>query len=316
MTIAHAPAKIILCGEHAVVYGRPAIAIPVLGVQAQTVVEPGPRGTGIRLVAPAFAVDHILGRGEPPEHGRPLVATVQNTLRHLGMSDAPDLILTVTSDIPPASGMGSGAAVAVSMIRALSLYLGRPLAPADVSALAYQTEVLYHGTPSGIDNTVVAYEQPVYFVRGVPPEPFWPGSALTFVIGHTGVASHTKDVVAWVRARYTDDPGRYGRLFDAIGELVHQARVAIVQGQAETLGDLMNRNHALLQELGVSSPTLDALVQAARMSGAWGAKMSGAGWGGSIVALAGPGQGEMLATALQRAGAAWVGITTIGGSHR
>ena len=311
MTLASAPGKAILLGEHAVVYGRPAIAIPVWEVAAQAEVldDPGaPPGT-VWLEAPAIELAGDLASLDP---AHPLPRIVLDTLHAIGIEQPAALRLRVTSTIPIASGLGSGAAVSVAIARALSQHLGVPLDPSRISALAYAVERIHHGTPSGIDNTVVAYGQPVYFRRGEPPVPFRVGAALSLVLGDTGVPVSTAVAVGGVRERRRLHPETYEARFDAMGALVDKGRDCIEAGQPVELGNLMSRNHALLQEIGVSSPALDALVQAALEAGAWGAKLSGAGLGGTMLALAPPERQEAIRQALLCAGAVQTLATQVG----
>ncbi len=282
MTWAHACGKVILCGEHAVVYGRPAIAIPVTEVQAQAYVEAGPAGQGALVIAPDLD-RRVVVRAAPDDD--PLAHIVRGVLKAIGQGQDPDLTITVTSTIPIARGMGSGTAVSTAIVRALARHFDHWLSSQAISDLVYQTEVLYHGTPSGIDNTVIAFEKPVYFVKGVTREVFWVGRPFLLAVADTGIASPTREVVGDLRRRYQADPTRYEPLFDRIGEIAMAARSAIAQGQTSELGRLMDENHALLQEIGVSCPELDRLVAAARQAGALGAKLSGAGWGGNMIAL-------------------------------
>ena len=181
--------------------------------------------------------------------------------------------------------MGSGAAVSTAIVRALAQHLDRWLSSRAISDLVYRTEILHHGTPSGIDNTVVAFEKPIYFIKDEGWEVFWVGMPFLLAIADTGIESSTKEVVGDLRQRYQSEHVRYDPILDRIGEIGLAARSAIEQGQGETLGQLMNENHMLLQELGVSCPELDCLVAAAREGGALGAKMSGAGWGGNMIAV-------------------------------
>jgi mevalonate kinase len=214
-----------------------------------------------------------------------------------------DLTITVTSTIPIARGLGSGAAVSTAITRAVARHFSTELAADEVSRLVYEVERLHHGTPSGIDNTVIACERPVYFVRGERPETFAAGHTLALVIADTGMASSTKEVVDAVRRAWKQSKDSYEDLFDRIGALVQQARQAIERGDLEQVGRIMDENHRLLQEMGVSSPGLDALVEAARRQGALGAKLSGAGRGGNVIALVSPEEGEDLHQELLSAGA-------------
>ncbi len=305
---ASAPGKVILLGEHAVVYGRPAIAVPLSGLRATVTVEPGEPDTGVIIVARDLGRTLRVRDADPD----PLVVTVRNTLARLGVDAPGDLRLTIASAIPVASGLGSGAAVAVATIRALNAWFAGGLADADVSALAYETEVLHHGTPSGIDNSVVTYERPIVFTRARGAAPFSLGQPLTLAVGDTGIASPTKEAVGDVRRAWQADPARYEALFDAIAETVQAGRAAIEQGDAPALGAAMRRDHALLQELGVSCPALDALVAAAERAGALGAKLAGGGRGGNMIALVTPARADRVAAALQAAGATRVLVSEIG----
>lgn len=313
LTTVYAPGKVILFGEHAVVYGRPAIAVPVTQVRACVTVEDGPLDQGVLIHALDLNLHHRLG--EPVTAGSsayPLEATVRNALQRLGMAGLPDLTLTVSSTVPMASGMGSGAAVATAIVRALTQHLGRALAPQEVSELVYQTEVIHHGTPSGIDNTVIAFEQPVFFVRGEPIETLHVGRPFWLVIGDTGSRSPTKEVVGDVRRAWQAEPARYEALFDRIGAVARRARQAIEQGKGRALGKLMDENQELLQAIGVSSPQLEELVHAARAAGAMGAKLCGAGRGGNMIALAARKDAPAVADAVRRAGAVGIIVSEVG----
>lgn len=307
MVTASAPGKVILFGEHAVVYGRPAIAVPVTQVQATTTVEPALAGRGATILATDLARVVRLSKANP---GHPLASIVRLTLAHFGAPE-PDANITVHSTIPIASGMGSGAAVSASIVRGLARYLGRDVDDATLSSLVYEVEKLYHGTPSGIDNTVVAYQQPVYFVRGAPVRIFTVKRPFTIAVGDTGVRSPTKIAVGDVRKAWEADRARYEALFDRIESIVEQARAAIEGGDVEALGPLMDANHALLREIGVSSDDLDRLVAAARRAGALGAKLVGGGRGGNMIALIDAASQEAVRQALLDAGAKGVMTTKV-----
>ena len=281
MSKATAPGKVILFGEHAVVYGRPAIAAPVSQVRATAVITPSP-DQNIHLIAPDLSL--VMTLDEAGMENPVAAAVRQMASQH----QLPSFTLTVTSQIPIASGMGSGAAITAAIIRALAQHLGVSASNEWVSALTYEVEKLHHGTPSGIDNTVVAYEQPVYFVRQQPQnriEAFRVQRPLSLLIAYTGIRSSTKVVVDDVRRQWQADPARFEALFDSCGQITEQARAAIERGDLGAIGRLMTQNHALLQKMTVSAPELDRLVTAAMQAGALGAKMSGAGRGGNMIAL-------------------------------
>ena len=351
MTQASAPAKLILCGEHAVVYGRPAIAVPLDAIRATARVEAAPPGAGIIFDAPDLGRSWVASQ-QPDEPLSRLVLTLIGQLKFAtenienpdasfnkrpSASSAPsvakDIRITIASAIPIASGMGSGAAIATAIVRALAEYAGASLPPAEIAALVYESERHFHGTPSGIDNTVVAYERAIWFVRAMgggqqtvnveeatvhrPPstvptiEPLKIAAPLTLVVGDTGLRSATRLPVAAVRAGWQADPTRYEALFDQIGAVAQATRAAMATGDLAGLGGLFDANQALLEQIGVSSPELERLVSAAREAGALGAKLSGAGWGGVMFALCRPTDAPHIAAALRAAGAAGAMVTTV-----
>jgi len=307
---ASAPGKAILFGEHAVVYGRPAIAVPVTQVQAHAVVMPDPslqRGEFL-ISAPDVHLDCRIG-DLPAGHG--FRRLFEALAEYYKMDHFPSARLRITSTVPMEAGLGSGAAVSVAVIRAVSAYLGRRLDDSVVSALAYEVEKIYHGNPSGIDNTVITYARPIYFTRGQPFELLYPAEPLFLVIADTGKASSTAEVVGDVRRHWLEEPDAYNIRFDAIGSIVHRARLCIEQGLMQELGSLMDLNQGILQELDVSSPELDNLISAARSAGALGAKLSGAGRGGNMIALVRPSEGSLVAAALENAGAVQIYVSQI-----
>lgn len=307
---ATAPGKIILFGEHAVVYQRPAIAVPVTGVSATATVTRLPDGNPLWIAARDVGIDCPMG-DLPADH--PLALAVTGTLEQTSLDHLPALRLDITSTIPTAAGLGSGAAVSAAIARALSAFSGVPLTDAQVSAVAYRVDQKHHGTPSGIDNTVIAYAQPIWFVRGQGFEQLTVAEPFTVVIGDSGDSSPTGAVVGDLRQRRDADPDYYDPLFNQVGAIATQARAFIEQGPSSGLGPLMTQNHALLQTLDVSSPKLDRLVQAALDAGALGAKMCGGGRGGNMIALVTGKSTEAVADALRAAGAAGTIVTTIRG---
>lgn len=312
MTIASAAGKVILLGEHAVVYGRPAIAVPISDIRATVEVTDLSPGERTYILAEDLGETYRLDQEYEGEAAYPLQTTVRNTLDHLGVATADRaLAIDIRSEIPIARGMGSGTAVATALVRALSEHFGRYLGSRAVSDLVYKTELIYHGAPSGVDNTVVAYEQPVFFVKGERTDVFWVGQPFSLVIADTGVPSRTRDSVQQVAHKWTADQRRYDELFDEIGAAVMEARRAIAAGELPQLGRLMNRNQDLLRGLGVSSPELDRLVGAALEAGAMGAKLSGGGMGGCMIALASDATADEIVSSLLSAKARQAFRTTV-----
>jgi mevalonate kinase len=246
----------------------------------------------------------------------PLRVTVLNTLANLGVELGTlrrRLTVSIHSSIPVASGLGSGAAVAAAVARALGLHLGQSLDAGIVSAIAYETERLHHGTPSGIDNTVVSFGEPVYYKMGCPIETFAVKRPFCIAVADTGEPSLTKETVADVRGAWERSPAEYERIFDQIGSLADAARDAIEYGTVhDRLGALMAENQRLLRRLGVSSPELEALILAALDAGAQGAKLSGGGRGGNMIALVDADSVDRVQRALLDAGARRVILTEVG----
>lgn len=309
MTVSYAPGKIILFGEHAVVYGQPAIAVPVTQVKAKATVETGPEGQGITMIAEDLEQNYSLDQAPPNDALR---AIVVSTLEHIGAGTKRDLTITVSSTIPIARGLGSGAAVSTAIVRALSKHFESLVPPQAISNLVYETEKIHHGTPSGIDNTVIVFEKPVYFVKDQKVETFSVKRPFLLAIADTGIASPTRIAVSHVRRAWEREREKYEGIFDEIGTIAEMGRQAIERGEdGRGVGQLMNENHRLLRLIGVSSPELEGLVEAARQGGALGAKLSGAGRGGNIIALVTPQTRGRVDMMLRLAGAKDILITEV-----
>ena len=299
------------------VYGQPAIAVPVGQVRARAIISARPdqpKGW-VHIQAPNIGLEKNWDELSP-DH--PLIVAVKGVLKATSIAQPPAMIIGITSTIPVAAGLGSGAAVSVALIRALSEFLGQPFSNAEVSALAFEVEKLYHGTPSGIDNTVITFEKPFYFIKQSMDnedklEAFQVSKPFTIVIGDSGVPSLTSETVGDVRKAWQQDKKKYEALFKRTGEIVDQARAAIEMGDRTALGPLLNENQALLEKMGVSSEKLEHLIRAARQAGALGAKLSGGGRGGNIIALAERESADLIAEELIKAGATRTIITDVAG---
>ena len=310
LSTSSAPAKAILVGEHAVVHGQPAIALPLLQVRAyvdsrvSTLPLKVSAANGMR--APFFWCKDESNSTDP------LMKAIELAARHFAVNSLQGE-LVIRSDIPIASGLGSGAAVSAALARGVAALLGLEIAKSDLNAIVYEVEKLHHGTPSGIDNTVVVYERPIYFVKDRSIDSIDIKRPSILVVADTGVPSPTRAAVADVRVQLERQPGRTQKLFDQIGALVEQARSAIEAGDHWQLGKLMTQNHRLLQALDVSSACLDRLVEAALRGGAYGAKLSGGGRGGNMIALVSPDSEAAVKRALWTAGAKRVIVSSAGG---
>jgi mevalonate kinase len=306
MVEASAPAKVILVGEHAVVYDEPAIAIPVSGLRAVATARVHDSGQGFSIVAADEKVTLTLDAH--PTHA--LAVTAKLVLETLQVPP-PDVTITVRSQIPMASGMGSGAAVSTALARVLCEVLNRSLDNEVLNSIIFEIEKIHHGTPSGIDNTVIVYEKPIYFLRNQPVVKLTIGNPLCLLIANTGLVASTRLAVAEVRKLYEDEPARIQPVIVDIGKLVAAAKQVLETGDAVQLGSLMLRNHHLLQQLTVSCAELDRLVSAAMNAGALGAKLSGGGRGGNMIVLVTPETRENVQQALRQAGAVSIFSTTV-----
>src|SRR3989338_2281379 len=291
MQMATACGKTILFGEHFVVYGLPAIACSVSS--KTTVIAKKAQKAGIKVKA------------RKGGHNTEFLTKVSAVLaKQLGIVDG--IELEVSTELPIGVGVGSSAAFSVAATRALAGTIGKNLGNDDVSRIAYEGEKVAHGAPSGIDNTVATYGGLVWFKKNLEGganalERLKAKKPLDVVIGSCPRKGTTKELVEAVRARKEKNPEKFERLFADAEHLVAQAKEALLKGNEQKIGELMNENHALLKEIGVSTKELDAMCKAALKAGALGAKLTGAGGGGSMIALC-PGKQDEVAKALKQLG--------------
>lgn len=291
--------KIILLGEHAVVYGRPAIALPIpLAVEAAVVKESGMHNKGVNILIPRWGLEQKVHANTQGLAG--ILAQVLDELELLNES----MTIEVFPHVPRAMGLGGSSALAVAILRAVDHAYGLNLGEARINALAYECEKAAHGTPSGVDNTVATYGEPLIY-RRKNDQPLFDTITLTqpleLVVGLTGKESLTADAVARVRKAWQQYPERYEGIFDQIALLTEAGREALQSGRDEEIGELMNLCHGYLNALQLSTPELEELIHLARTHGALGAKLTGGGVGGSMVALC-PGTQKDVQRAMQSAG--------------
>lgn len=270
--------KVILLGEHSVVYGRPAVAIPIADA---VFAEVSPHAGPIEIKVPGWKLDVSMDDGNSIWW-----SALTDVFSQMGV-DQEKLLIDVKPNIPPAMGLGGSAAIAVAVIRALSEHCQLNLDDDEVNNYAFHCERAAHGTPSGIDNTVATYGKPFIFQTGeaFKMETLKVKEPICLVVGISGQASLTLDMVGGVRDRWRKDTDQYEKIFDRFQQTALSGIEAIQSGDLTTLGEMMSYNHKLLQEIQVSSADLDDLVELALKSGALGAKLTGAGGGGSMVAL-------------------------------
>ncbi len=289
--------KVVLLGEHSVVYGRHAIAAPI-PITVRALVED--REEGIVLMIPRWGVEYELAGNVTEQRSFERPAGV--ILDKLGLSNR-GMCIEVFPDVPRSMGLGGSAAIAVAIVRALDRHYRIGLSDEDVNRLAYESEKIAHGSPSGLDNTLACYAKPLVFRPGDPPlvEPLNIRKPIPAVIGITGREGLTAKTVGRVREAWRQDKKLYERIFDEIDTLVLSAVKAIQDEDIKALGELMNVNHGMLNALQVSTPELEQLVEIARKNGALGAKLTGGGGGGSIIAVC-DGETEPVISAIKDAG--------------
>lgn len=259
MTRGRAYGKVILLGEHFVVHGAPAIAVPLSSrtLHVRVTREAGPWGV--------------------PE---PCRCLLEEMLIQLG--ESPDAItLHLSGDLPMGQGLGGSAALAVALLRALGVH-----EPASLQRKAHELERLTHGTPSGIDDCVVAWERPILFTKGEGAQRIAPCPDLKIWVGLTGASGSTQAALARVRVWRDHHPLEFADLQVRVGGLVRESVGDLAESRFDLLGAKLTENHGFLQEIGVSTPRLDTLVDAAVAAGAWGAKLTGSGLGGAVIAIA------------------------------
>ena len=286
--VGQAHSKIILIGEHAVVYGYPAISLPLLEVEVTCRVVPA--ATPWRL----FEEDT-------------LSMAVYASLEYLNIREA-CIRCQIDSAIPEKRGMGSSAAISIAAIRAVFDYYQAELPHDVLEILVNRAEMIAHMNPSGLDVKTCLSDQPIRFIKNVGFEELAMDLSAYLVIADTGVYGHTREAIQVVESKGKEAlPFLY-----ALGELTQQAEEAIKAKDAVKLGEILTKAHGNLKEIGVSSLEADALVETALEHGALGAKMSGGGLGGCIIALvANVSQAQELAERLEEKGAVQTWIESL-----
>jgi len=290
--------KVILFGEHAVVYGSHAIAAPIpLAMQAKVTDSDK---EGVLLVISRWGVEERLRRNV--EHKYSIFKSLEMILDHLKLHNR-NIQIEIFPYVPRAMGLGGSASLAVAIIRALSAHFDLKLTDQEVWQLSLDSEKIVHGTPSGIDNTLATYGRFLLYRKGNPPfmQDMEVSKPIRIVIGMTWIESLTAKMVSRVRAAWERNKRVHNHIFKEIDMITMQAVQAIRDYDLEKLGELMNINQGLLNALQVSCRELEELVDIARSNGALGAKLTGGGGGGAMIALC-PDNAEKVAVAIRAAG--------------
>lgn len=285
MATGHGFGKVILFGEHFVVYGRPTIAS---GISKRTVAElmagsnPGFNIVDNRPAAPGYIAKYA-------ESQIKSVKLMNDAVWHLDFHKNP-VDMTLGGDLYCASGVGASAASCVAMARAVSEHFKLGLNDEQINLCGLEGDKAYAGTPSGIDNTCSTYGGLIYFKKNLEGgkntmDRMKLGKPLDIIMVSTGITTKTEEAVAGVRERMKQHPDEYARIFDEAENIVGQAKEALAAGDVELVGKLMDQNHILLQKAGVSHEKLDYLCELTKKNHALGAKMTGGGMGGYMVAV-------------------------------
>jgi mevalonate kinase len=271
--------KTILFGEHFVVYGLPGIAAG-LGLSVKASVE---KGEGIVFDDKVFkeTVDYE----KQPDHVKS--KTFKPIFDELKVKDVK---IKIEADLLPGVGMGYSATLAVAVTRALSDFYNLNLSDEEVNRFAYRAEEVAHGTPSGIDPACATFGGIIWFEKNMSGgknklEKLTLGKPLIIVISSTGKMGNTGELVAAVRERKEKNEEEYGKTFAKYGELAPKAKEALEKGNLDEVGELMNQDQKLLEQIGVSTPELEEMCKLSLENGALGSKLTGAGGGGSMIAL-------------------------------
>jgi len=292
-----AAGKVILLGEHAAVYDKHVLALPLESGVTARIAE---RASGIRLSIPDWNFEQEFAGDMQSQGGAPAVLSL--VMQSFGVTGR-GFDIHARSRIPVSMGLGSSAAFAVAIIRAFDMLTKKGMSDVEVDNLAFECEKVSHGTPSGVDNNIATYGQPVLFRKGrrsrsrqiklaeVPP----------LIIAASGIRGSTKEQVAGVRARFDKNRALYTTIFNEIDAISEAGAVALSECDYEQLGSMMNVCQGFLNAIEVSTPELEKMISIARKNGAIGAKLTGAGGGGSIVALC-PDRVSEVARALDAAG--------------
>ncbi|MFX0090674.1 MAG: mevalonate kinase [Candidatus Hodarchaeota archaeon] len=280
----HGYGKTILFGEHFVVYGLPALA-SAIGSKTDAIVEKkadkGYKLDDKRPEVPGYKVKKFDEQK----------VSIKNVLNFMGINpDEQGLKITLGGNLVCASGVGASAASCVALARAINEEFNLGWNDVKINEAAYEGEKGYHGTPSGIDNTASTFGGLVYYIRNLEGGPntietIKLKKPIGLVIASSGMTSNTKDVVADVRKMKESDPEWFDGIIKKYKELIKEGREALEKMDLNRVGQLMDKNHSLLQQITVSNDVLDKMVKIAKDAGALGAKVTGTGRGGNMISL-------------------------------
>ncbi|WP_412990352.1 mevalonate kinase [Pediococcus siamensis] len=270
-------AKIIFWGEHSVVYGQPAICFPISEIKTTVVIEQTPTGQHIQS-------RYFNGSLTQMPESQTGIQLLINTILTLLDEEHTPFQMKISSAIPAERGMGSSAATAIAIIRAFYHFFQHPLTHAELLRLADVSEQYIHGNPSGLDAATAGSRVPIWFIRGRRPQAIPINQKAYLIIADTGIMGQTGLAVQHVKKQLAENPQAQPAI-EKLGANAKAARTLLADGNTPKLGAIMTNSHHLLQTLGVSHPALDKLAGLALSHGALGAKLTGGGMGGCLIAL-------------------------------
>lgn len=286
-----APGKLLLLGEHAVVFGEPCIVTAI----DQRLTVTAEKNDRVLIVAPQVKETKFVDRSV-------------NTFFSKYSKDS-RVRLTISSQFSHQVGFGSSSAVSVATLRALSLFFDVEMSNREIFDMAYQVTLNIQGVGSGFDIAAALYGGTIYFKKGGSTIDPLNLSDVPLVVGYTGVKADTPSLVREVAEKQKKYPEKVNKIFAAIGKLVEEARIKMGEGDWERVGKLMDFNQEYLRDLGVSSEKLEAMISAAKQTGAWGAKLSGAGGGDCMIALTSSDKKEVVEKAIAKAGGEVIAVS-------
>ena len=275
----YAHSKLILIGEHSVVYGKPAIALPFPSLSVCARIEDSLKEHMINF-------DDFVGTiSKLPEKMKGLGVCIEETLKAIGIFDK-KVKVTLKSDIPLGRGLGSSAALAIAIVRGIYKFFDHHLERSQLLKLVNIAETYAHGNPSGIDMEAASRDMPIWFKKGSQVQQISIGKPFYIIVADTGRIGDTRFAVESIKQLRDENPFIVQRSIDLLGDYAYEARDAIHTGNIVKLGEILNKAQHELEQLGVSDDGINYFVQQAIEAGAYGAKLTGGGKGGCIIALA------------------------------
>jgi len=284
--ISIAPGKSILFGEHAVVYGFPAIAMAISVNSKCQITEI--KDNKIKIILhnynQIFEADNIqtLSQKLNSKYNQ-IIQCFHNFQNNFGVK-IKNIEIKIVSNLFPSAGLGSSASIAVSLINALNCYYEVNLNKEEINSLAYELEKIVHGSPSGIDNTICTFGNAIYFENGkfefieIPRE-------FLFLITYTNIEHDTKEAINRIRYLKGTKPNKTEQLLKQIGKISKKAKVELTSNNIQKIGKLMNLNQKYLSNLQISNDEISEIIDISLKNGAFGSKLTGAGLGGCVITL-------------------------------